>query len=143
MKRHPIEIEFDDKSAVSEILPDAPSGTGVVVIHHMVTLLIIVVCLAFGVWSYLSFKNTSFFVPVEKGTERSLQSFMVTAQNERLHAAIQTYFKMKAEYPTYLKNLVEAKILETDDLHYPPNAEFKYEKLTHSYTLNVHNLKRQ
>lgn len=111
--------------------------TGTVVIHHVVTIVLIVACFAIGTWAYLTFKSTSFFVPVKAGSEKSLQPYMVKAQSDRLHKAINVYFIMNDKFPASLDDVVAEKILSPTDPFYPPNSEFRYEKLANTYSLEV------
>ncbi len=110
---------------------------GTVVVHHVVTALLIGACLAIGTWTYLTYKSTSFFAPVADGSDKSLQPYMIKAQSDRLHKAIQVYYKINAKYPASLDDVVAEKILEPSDPYYPPNSEFRYRKLASSYSLEV------
>lgn len=126
--------ELNDQNSEA-FVPD--ETTGAVVVHHMVTIVLIIACFAIGTWAYLTFKSTSFFVPVEEGSKKSLQPYMIKAQSDRLHKAIDVYYKTNDKYPNSLEDIVAEKILKDTDPFYPPNSEFRYEKLANTYSLEV------
>jgi len=148
------EIEYYESDEEFEIIHDSSelangdfepedSGSGAVVIHHVVTVVLIIACFAIGTWSYLTFKSTSFFLPVKDGSEKSLKPYLVKSQEDRLRRAINVYYKMNGNYPSSLDDIVDDKILVPSDPYYPPNSEFRYEKLASSYALEIVNIKRE
>lgn len=114
------------------------SGMGAVILHHSVTALLIMLVIALAVWSYLSFRNTDFF---EAPTQNSrLGSYVEGAQKQRIHFALDVYYRLDGRYPLTLDELVERQLLQPSDLYYPATAptsgeQYVYERVQDTYTL--------
>src|SRR5690554_6969035 len=96
------------------------SGMGAVVLHHSVTALMIMLIIALGVWSYLSFRSTDFFQAADRDSR--IGAYVEDAQKARIHFALDVFFRLDGRYPLTLDELVERNLLDPSDLHYPATA---------------------
>jgi len=112
-------------------------GTGAVVVHHLVTFLQIVVVMGFGIWAYLTFKNVDFFENTAVAQTSPLEPYATANQLLRIRTALRVYEALNEEFPRNLESLIDEKILLIDDLSYPGNREFVYERRADSFELSV------
>lgn len=118
---------------------DAPQrGMGAIVLHHSVTALMIMLIIALAVWSYLSFRNTHFFEAPSQDTR--VGSYVEGAQKQRIHFALDVFYRLDGRYPLTLNELVERNLLEASDLYYPAKSAtahppFTYKRTPKKYTL--------
>ena len=125
-------------SQESEEQDDKPRGLGAVVIHHTVTLLMLVMIIAIGVWTFLTFRDSNFF-QAPKGDDMTRTSiYMARAQVERIESALRVYHRLEDNYPSDLQALVDRNLLLPSDLYYPsPNVEYVYRRSGSSYELEL------
>jgi hypothetical protein len=113
-------------------------GLGAVVLHHTVTAFMLALMIAIGVWSYLTFRETSFFQPPDESATSRVTYFTAVAQQERIKSALQVHFRLHDEYPASLDVLVERGLLLESDLYYPASKfEYEYERVGDSFTLKL------
>lgn len=116
------------------------SGMGAVILHHSVTALMIMLIIALAVWSYLSFRNTDFFEAPSQDTR--VGSYVEGAQKQRIHFALDVFYRLDGRYPLTLDELVERNLLEPSDLSYPAkststHSSYLYKRTPKKYTLEV------
>jgi hypothetical protein len=117
------------------------AGIAALIVHHSITVLILVLFLALGVWSYLTFQNADFFASVDRQAHvNELRPAVVEAQSQRLHFAIEVYQQLTGRTPGSLNELVEMGFLRESDLYYPggPNI-WVYERLPDGFRLTREN----
>ncbi|MGM0558698.1 MAG: hypothetical protein ACQEVA_20095 [Myxococcota bacterium] len=113
-------------------------GLGAVVLHHTVTAFMLALMIAIGVWSYLTFRETSFFQSADESATSRVTSFAAVAQKERIESALHVHFRLHDEYPASLNILVERGLLLESDLYYPASTfEYEYERVGDSFTLKL------
>jgi hypothetical protein len=118
------------------------SGMGAVVLHHSVTALMLMLIIALGVWSYLSFRTTSFFQAPAASESSRVEAFVEEAQKQRIRFALRVFHRLDGRYPLTLDELVERNLLLPSDLEYPsgassPGARFSYQREADGYTLQL------
>lgn len=112
-------------------------GAGAVVVHHLVTFLQIVVVMGFGIWAYLTFKNVDFFENSAVAETSPLEPYAAANQLLRINTALRVYEALNEELPRNLEGLVDENILLVDDLSYPGNREFLYERRADTFDLTL------
>lgn len=163
MNKRPVQpIEIPDNISVPESVikpdpfsepppkPDKPtqktapkksktSSLGVVIFHHTITVFILLLLLGVGVWSYLTFSTSSFFVPGNAAaTPPAAQSHIIQAQLQRIATTLETYEVIHERYPARLEELVDSGLLLPSDLYYPlVNKTYHYVRYQQSYDLSV------
>ncbi len=127
------------KSKTADPKNPKPSSLGVVIFHHTITVFILLLLLGVGVWSYLTFSTSSFFVPGNAAaTPPAAQSHIVQAQLRRIATTLETYEVIHERYPARLEELVESGLLLPSDLYYPlVNKTYHYVRYQQSYDLGV------
>ncbi len=112
-------------------------GITTLIVHHSITVLILVLFLGLGVWSYLNFQNTDFFASVDRvELEAQLQPSLESAQQSRLEVALEVYALLNDRYPTRFEELVNAGLLLPSDLYYPRGPQsWLYEPHADGFTL--------
>lgn len=117
---------------------DKSRGLGAVVLHHTVTALMLALMIGIGVWSYLTFRETSFFQAADESATSRVTYFAAEAQVERIHTALDTFLRLNGQYPASLDVLVEHGLLLESDLYYPAGKyEYEYERSGDSFTLDI------
>jgi hypothetical protein len=116
---------------------DKKPGLATLVLHHSVTFLILVLFLALGVWSYLTFQDTDFFATVDhQAFAEELSPPLVESQRQRLTFAIDVARQLTGRTPSTLNELVEMGFLLESDLYYPGGPDrWVYERLAEGYSL--------
>lgn len=119
-----------------EVDPDQ-GGLLPLILHHSITVLIMVLVLTLGVWGYLNFRDAEFFTAVDRHQlEATLQPSLVEAQQQRLSAAVEVYALIHNRYPSHLRELVDQELLTADDLYYPAGRNvWSYELVGDSFEL--------
>ena len=140
---------MNSPSPPSNSLPPGDSGGGAptprknglaaLVIHHSITVLILVLFLALGVWGYLTFQSTDFFASVDRSEfEAELRPALVEAQHQRLEVALHVANHLNGRYPGRLAELVEMGLLLESDLYYPSGGlQWLYTRQGDSFTLEL------
>lgn len=101
------------------------SSIGALIVHHSVTVILVVAMLVLGVWGYITFrKNDFFYTPEETGS--STQRYLVASQLQRIELAADAYQKIHESPPISLDSLVEEGLLTSKDLNYP-SRDITYE----------------
>lgn len=113
------------------------TGLATLILHHSITVLILILVLALGVWSYLNFQGTEFFAAIDRaGFEAELHPALDEAQRQRLNSAIETYGLLNDRYPTHLDDLLDAGLLLPSDLYYPRGPDsWSYERHSDGFSL--------
>lgn len=123
----------------SSVDPDDARNVGLItlVVHHSITVLILVVFLALGVWSYLNFQDSDFFTTVDRAQlEAELQPSLQAAQQTRLEVALEVYSLVHDRYPTRFEELTDTGLLLPSDLYYPQGpASWNYEPHSEGFDL--------
>ncbi|RAL23611.1 hypothetical protein DL240_05480 [Lujinxingia litoralis] len=119
--------------------PGRPSGLAVLVLHHSVTVVILVLFIGIGVWSYLTFQKTDFFVAVDRDNlQAQLSPPLLEAQRQRIDMALQVYARIHEHYPANLRELVDQGLLLPSDLYYPAGSElWAYQRDVDSFELTL------
>lgn len=117
---------------------ESGGGAGAVVVHHAITVILVLMCLALATWAYLTFKNASFFV-ANGEQQRTLEPFVVEAQTDRIKVALDVFYRLNDKYPARLEELVTEGILDGTDPLYPPSetTSIVYRKSGATYELLV------
>jgi hypothetical protein len=89
------------------------------VIHHVITLMLVVGALALGVWSYLTFRKRDFFYDGARGQVSPLEQHLERSQRARISLAVNAYYQLHNNWPLSLEQLIEEGLLESSDLRYP------------------------
>lgn len=112
-------------------------GVATLILHHSITVLILILVLALGVWSYLNFQGTDFFAAIDRDAfEAELHPSLDDAQHRRFSTAIETYGLLNDRYPTHLDDLVEEGLLLPSDLYYPRGPDsWSYERQSDGFLL--------
>jgi hypothetical protein len=118
-----------------EVVKKSSKGVGAVVVHHVVTFLQILMVLALGAWSYVTYKNTELFVAPEPGQRNALEPYLVDAQIQRLDQALRVYEALNEKFPVTLDVLVEEGLLEPSDLDYPASSIYRYQRFGEGFKL--------
>lgn len=118
------------------------SQMGAIVLHHSVTALMLTLCLGLGVWSYLTFRKTSFFESAATHESSQIRAVTESAQLSRLHVALRVFHHLDGRYPLALDELVQRNILLPSDLAYPDSphvgaTHYVYKRTLDAYTLEV------
>ncbi len=119
----------------SPLPPDAESSTDAgearprtslvtLLLHHSITVIILVLFLAIAVWAYLNIQSADFLGSVDHETlEADLTPSLQAAQHQRVVNALTIYELLENRYPRQLRDLVESELLLTSDLYYPSPLE--------------------
>ena len=128
----PPEISDDDSSSKGP-----PAGVATLILHHSITVLILVMVIGLGVWSYLNLQSTDLFASVDRAElEAELHPPLTTAQSQRIETAAEVYHLVYDAYPSNLDELVEAGFLLPSDVYYPRgHNSWSYERHTEGFTL--------
>lgn len=113
------------------------AGLATLLLHHSITVLILIMATGLGTWAYLTFQKTDFFATVDRSAiEEGLRPTLEASQKQRLEAALQVYLHMENRYPGRLTELLDAGLLLDSDLYYPrgPSRWF-YERRGDSFLL--------
>ncbi len=121
--------------------PDKRKATSlsVIVFHHAITVFILLLLLGVGVWSYLTFSKSSFFVPGNtSNTPPAAHTHIVQAQLKRIATTLETFEVIHERYPARLEELVDAGLLLPSDLYYPlASNSYHYARYQQSYELSL------
>jgi hypothetical protein len=113
-------------------------GLGAVVLHHTVTAFMLALMIAIGVWSYLTFRETSFFESADETATSRVSYYAAVAQRDRIESALEVHFRLHEKYPASLDVLVERGLLLESDLYYPSDDfEYEYERVGEDFTLEL------
>jgi hypothetical protein len=97
------------------------------VIHHVITLALVIGALSLSVWGYLTFRKRDFFYDAG-GQVSPLEQQLERSQRQRISLAIKTYYQIHNNWPLTLDQLVEQGLLEPADLRYPsPKITYTFE----------------
>lgn len=111
---------------------ETSKGTGVIalIVHHAITVLILVLVLGLSVWGYLNFQDTEFFATVDtEEFDARLHPPLQRAQTQRLEVALEVYSLVYDSHPVQLRELVDAGLLLPSDLYYPRGSDsWSYER---------------
>ncbi len=90
---------------------------------HSFTVVLVVACLAVGVGIFLSMRQSAQNEENKPSgisvSNDSWREALTMAQVERIHVALEVYRQRTGDYPVRLGVLVDEKLLEDGDLHYP------------------------
>jgi hypothetical protein len=89
------------------------------IIHHVITVLILVGALVLSVWGYLHFRKQGFFYEQESAQASPLERRLELNQRERISLAIRAYYQLHNNWPLSLDQLVAEGLLLPSDLSYP------------------------
>ncbi|TXD37666.1 hypothetical protein FRC98_08225 [Lujinxingia vulgaris] len=119
--------------------PGKRAGLATLVLHHSVTVIILVLFIGIGVWSYLTFQKTDFFVQVDRDDlQARLTPPLIEAQRQRIEMAIATSYRLEDRYPASLQELVDRGLLLQSDLYYPSATElWLYSRGVDSFELTL------
>lgn len=125
----------NDNSEPSKVAPT--TGLATMVIHYSITVIIMVLLLALGVWGYLNFRNSDFFATVDRQqVQAQVEPPLIEAQHQRLSAAIEVWILVHGRPPASLEELVDRGLLLPSDLYYPRAGPlWHYERLPENYVL--------
>jgi len=113
-------------------------GLGAVVVHHTVTALLLILLVALGTWSYLTFRGTSFLDMPDAKERATFETFAVDSQVQRIRFALEVYDRLYEKYPATLETLVDEGLLQPDDVYYPPgDVRYVYQRVGNDYRLAV------
>ena len=130
--------EVPQQSGNEEGPPDKPRGIGAVVLHHTVTVLMLVMILAIGVWTFLTFRDSNFFKSPDQTELTRTSVYSARAQVRRIESALRVYHRLENAYPADLQALVDRKLLLPSDLHYPSGSvEYEYRRAGNSFELEL------
>ena len=119
---------------------DKPTKPGIaeLILHHIITVLILVLFVGLGAWSYLNFQSAEFFSSVDQqALQEELQPSLQAAQHSRLQTAIEVYTLLHDRHPPRLDDLVSSGLLMPSDLYYPRGPEsWVYEPHSDGFTLS-------
>ena len=101
------------------------SSLGALILHHSVTVILVIAMLVLGVWGYITFRKGDFFYTPEE-TGSSTQRYLVASQLQRIELAANAYSKIHESPPMSLESLVEEGLLTQKDLSYP-SPDITYE----------------
>lgn len=125
----------------SELSASSAPKTGLltVIIHHSITVLILVLFLALGVWAYLNVQATEFFSTIDHDDlEARFYPPLEEAQQQRYETALEVYALRHDRYPTRLDELAGTGLLLPSDLYYPRGPEYwTYDTRGDSYVLQL------
>lgn len=113
------------------------TGLITLIIHHSITVLILILFIGLATWGYLTFGKTDFFATVDHAAiQDGLRPTLEAAQRERLQVALAVYHHLESRYPGRLTELVEAGLLLESDLYYPQGAAlWSYERSGDNFIL--------
>ncbi len=95
-----------------------------ILLHHSVTVIILVLFLAISIWAYLNVQGADFLGQVDHETmESELTPHLQAAQKLRVERALSIYERLENRYPRRLVELEQAGLLLTTDLTYPTDLE--------------------
>lgn len=121
--------------------PDADAQTNggllTVVIHHSITVLILVLMLALGIWGYLNFQNTELIATVDRDQlEAELIPPLERAQQRRIEVGLEVHSLLFNSHPTQLDELTSTGLLLSSDLYYPRGPHsWSYQRRGDGYEL--------
>ncbi len=117
----------------------AKAGLFTIILHHSITVLILVLFLSLGVWAYLNLQTTEFFSTLDyDDLEAHFYPPLEETQRQRLETALEVYSLRYDRYPTSLNQLTEAGLLLPSDLYYPRGlSEWAYETRGDEYSLQL------
>ena len=112
-------------------------GVTTLIIHHSITVLILVLFLSLGTWAFLTYRSTEFFATVDRAEfQAQLRPPLVEAQRQRITAAIHVFDHLHDRHPTQLQELVDAGLLLASDLYYPQQRLlWDYQSLSDGFLL--------
>lgn len=91
---------------------------GALILHHTITVALVIAVLGLSVWSYVTFRKQSFFYTPEQSVS-STQRYLIASQLHRLELAARAYKDIHDANPVSLEALVEEGLLTRTDLSYP------------------------
>lgn len=120
----------------------ARAGLATLILHHSITVLILILFVWLGTWAYLNFQKTDFFATVDRAAiEDGLRPTLEASQKQRLEVALQVYHHLESRYPGRLTELVDAGLLFESDLYYPQGpSQWLYERSGDSFILERQHL---
>ena len=144
--RPPIEIpdedfdfEYTENDGHSHLYEDSDGhrdGLGVArtIMHHTITLVLILGVLGLGAWIFLNFRSSKVPRAEAFATVSTLESDAISGQLKRIRFALEVHRRAQNAYPLTLEELVEKKYLLDSDLTYPA-VTYRYLKKSRSYEL--------
>lgn len=106
--------------------PRQPGALGALILHHTVTALFLCGALAMGIWGYLTHKKGGFVYAQAPLEESSSKRYLIASQEARIKLAAETYRLIHQTPPIEVSVLVDAGLLQPDDLRYP-SSQVSYE----------------
>ncbi len=121
-----------------EAVPSGKNGVGAVVVHHSISVVLLVLITAIGTWAFLTYRHTGLVTRADRQAPSFYQPYAVDAQQQRLAFALEVYQRLNDRYPSDLASLVDAGLLQASDLHYPPGrTQIQYRRTSSEYRLDV------
>lgn len=118
---------------------DGEASTGLIalIVHHSITVLILVLVLGLSIWGYLNFQDTDFFATVDtEQFDARLHPPLERAQAQRIEVSLEVYSLVYDSHPVQLQEVVDAGLLVPADLYYPRGpGSWSYERLGDGYRL--------
>ncbi len=117
----------------------AKTSLATLIFHHSITVLILLLFVVLGAWGYLNLHTTEFFGTIDRAAlEAQLQPTLETAQQQRLHHALEVYALLHDRYPSQFGELVNAGLLLPSDPYYPRGPDgWLYEPHSEGFTLEM------
>lgn len=118
----------------------ANRGIATLIIHHSITVLILILFVSLGTWSYLTFRITAFFAPVDRAEiDAQITPPTEIAQHQRISFAIDVFIHLYDRPPARLEELTELNLLLPSDLYYPGKTlRWDYERNANGFVLRRH-----
>ena len=120
-----------------KIAPPKKASIATLLLHHSITVLILILLLGLGVWSYLNFQQAEFFATVDRQALRAhVEPPLTDAQQARITNAVEVWRLLHNRPPASLDDLVDQGLLLPSDLYYPrARPLWHYERRPEGYTL--------
>jgi hypothetical protein len=134
-----LDFEFTQDDGHSHLYEDSAGhrdGLGVArtIMHHAITLMLILGVLGMGAWVFLNFRSNKVPRAAAIIETSNLESDAISGQLQRIRFALEVHRRAKNQYPLTLANLVEQHYLLDSDLNYPA-VTYRYLRKSDSYEL--------
>ncbi len=131
------ELGLDDAD-VEEAKRKGSKGVGAVVVHHMVTVLQVVLVVLLGAWAYVTYSKTDFFAAPNPDERSAIEPYAVEGQVLRIEYALSVYYSLNEKYPVVLTSLVDDGLLQESDITYPGGMDrYRYQRFGDGFKLIV------